>query len=189
MGKEKRKSPKLKTVKKVTPPYPLNDFPPGFGICLGRELIYLLATKSQPSLEGKEWEEIFASCIEGEWSPSNVGLDDVKKGTCAWGAKTVKLPSPATAKRVRLISGRNSIVYSFGETQVSEVDPDHIGPMVLDIWNARVSSIREKFSILRTVILIKSNDLREVCVFEFETIRYDPELFYWKWNKNNNLVV
>ena len=24
-------------------------------------------------------------------------------------------------------------------------------------------------------------------VFEFETIRYDPECFTWKWNKNNNL--
>ena len=25
-------------------------------------------------------------------------------------------------------------------------------------------------------------------VFEFDTIRYDPELFVWEWNKNGNLV-
>lgn len=50
-----------------------------------------------------------------------------------------------------------------------------------------MSAIREKFQNLRTVVLIKSNDLTEVVVFEFETIRYDPELFAWEWNKNGNL--
>jgi hypothetical protein len=24
-------------------------------------------------------------------------------------------------------------------------------------------------------------------VFEFDTVRYDPELYYFKWNKHNNL--
>ncbi len=37
-------------------------------------------------------------------------------------------------------------------------------------------------------MLVKSNDLTEVVVFEFDTIRYDPELFAWQWNKNGNLV-
>jgi hypothetical protein len=58
----------------------------------------------------------------------------------------------------------------------------------LDIFNERVSAIREKYKYLRTVVLSKSNDLSEVVVFEFDTIRYDPELFVWEWNKNNNLV-
>ncbi|MFV0604222.1 MAG: hypothetical protein ACK5NK_00130 [Niabella sp.] len=35
--------------------------------------------------------------------------------------------------------------------------------------------------------MVKSNDLTEVVVFEFGTIRYDPELFTWEWNKNGNL--
>lgn len=35
---------------------------------------------------------------------------------------------------------------------------------------------------------MKSSDLTEVVVFEFETIRYDPELYEWNWNKNANLV-
>ncbi|WKZ64180.1 MAG: hypothetical protein QY315_05130 [Saprospiraceae bacterium] len=55
------------------------------------------------------------------------------------------------------------------------------------IWNERVSAVREKFQNLRTVVLVKSNDLTEVVVFEFDTIRYDPELFVWEWNKNGNL--
>jgi hypothetical protein len=35
--------------------------------------------------------------------------------------------------------------------------------------------------------LVKSNDLSQVAVFEFDTIRYDPELFNFIWNKNGNL--
>jgi hypothetical protein len=181
------KRPKLRTVGKSIPPCPLHDFPKDFPLTLGKEIIYLLATKNRASLEGSEWEATFANCIGAEWKPSNVGLDDVVLGNTAWGAKTVKASNPARCKQVRLISGRNSIVYSFGERIDASVDPNLPGAQVLQIWNARVTSIREKYQNLRTVALIKSNDLTTVKVFEFDTIRYDPELFYWEWNKSNNL--
>jgi hypothetical protein len=155
---------------------------------LGKELIYLLASKGKPELEGSEWESIFATCIGADWKPSNVGLDDVVMGNTAWGAKTVKATKPSTQKRVRLISGRNSPNYSFGERSDQKADPTLIGKLVLEIWNERVSAIREKYKHLRTVVLVKSNDLSEVVIFEFDTIRYDYELYKWEWNKNNNLV-
>jgi len=177
----------LRTVEKVYPPYPLNKFPKEFGYNLGKELIYLLATKGHPSLEGKEWEEIFAICINAKWTPSNVGLDDVVLGNCAWGAKTVKARKPSEIASVRLISGRNSPIYSYGETKITDVDPSSLGVQILSIWNERVSAIRRKFMHARNVVLIKSETLDEVAVFEFETIRYDPELFNWAWNRNNNL--
>jgi hypothetical protein len=41
----------LRTVDKVKPPYQLNQFPADFGQKLGKEIVYLLATKSTPSLE------------------------------------------------------------------------------------------------------------------------------------------
>jgi len=182
-----KKSPKLRTVNKSLPPYPLNEFPKEFPYILGRELVYLLASKGKPILEGPEWESIFATCIGAEWKPSNVGLDDVILGNTAWGAKTVKATNPSKQKKVRLISGRNSPVYSFGDKIDTNADPNLVGKSILEIWNERVSSIREKFQNLRTVVLVKSNDLTEVVVFEFETIRYDPELFAWEWNKNSNL--
>ena len=153
---------------------PLNDFPKEFPFLLGKELIYLLASKGKPELEGSEWESIFATCIGADWKPSNVGLDDVIMGNTAWGAKTVKATKPSTQKKVRLISGRNSPNYSFGERSDQKADANLIGQLVLDIWNERVSAIREKFKHLRTIVLIKSNDLSEVVVFEFDTIRYDP---------------
>lgn len=181
------KRPRLRTVDKSLPPFPLNEFPKDFPFTLGKELVYLLASKGKPILEGPEWEAIFATCIGAEWKPSNVGLDDVILGNTAWGAKTVKATNPSSQKKVRLISGRNSPVYSFGDTIDTHHDPNKVGQSVLDIWNERVSAIREKFQNLRTVVLVKSNDLTEVVVFEFDTIRYDPELFVWEWNKNGNL--
>jgi hypothetical protein len=108
-------------------------------------------------------------------------------GNTAWGAKTVKANRPFEQRKVRLISGRNSPIYSFGERIDTDANPDVIGELVLNIWNERVSAIREKFKHVRTVVLIKSNDLSEVCVFEFDTVRYDRELYCWKWNRNNNL--
>jgi len=182
-----KKSPRLRTVEKVKPPYSLNNFPKDFGYNLGREIVYILATKGKPVLEGQEWEEIFSKCIGAKWKPSNVGLDDVVMGICAWGAKTVKSKSPSNQKTVRLISGRNSPVYSFGETKISEVEPDHLGEQILEIWNDRVTGIRKYYKHMRTIVLIKSNDLSEVAVFEFDTIRYDTELYSWQWNKNGNL--
>ncbi|MDD2573404.1 MAG: hypothetical protein WCS98_08410 [Bacillota bacterium] len=142
----KRDTPRLRTVNKVLPPYELNRFPFDFAYKLGRELVYLLATKGVPSLEGKEWE-----------------------------------------KTVRLISGRNSPVYSFGETKITEVNPNNLGGQVLSIWNERVSAVRKHYKFVSTVVLLKSNTLEELAVFEFDTIRYDQELYYWQWNNRKNL--
>ncbi|EKO15405.1 hypothetical protein [Leptospira kirschneri] len=182
-----KKSPRLRNVEKVKAPYLINEFPNEFGFNLGREIVYLLATKGKPVLEGSDWEEMFANCVGAEWKPSNVGLDDVVLGNCCWGTKTVKANVPSKQKTIRLISGRNSPAYSFGESKIKEVEPNKLGEQILDIWNERVSSVREKFKHVRTVVLIKSNSLEEVVVFEYETLRYDPDLFSWKWNNNENL--
>ena len=185
----KRKSPRLRTVSKSVSAYPLNKFNSDFPYILGQEIVYLLASKGRADLQGNEWEQIFALCIGADWKPSNVGLDDVVMGNTAWGAKTVKsgIKNFKDLKQVRLISGRNSPVYSYGGTIDTSADPNEIGEQVLEIWNERVSAIREKYKHLRTVVLVKSNDLSQVAVFEFDTIRYDAELFDFEWNKRGNL--
>jgi hypothetical protein len=185
---ENNRSPKLRTVNKSVPAFPLNDFPSNFPFLLGKEIIYLLASKGKPELEGSDWESMFAECIGADWKPSNVGLDDVVLGNTAWGAKSVKATKPSTSKKIRLISGRNSPNYSFGERSDRKADPKLIGELVLEIWNERVSSIREKYKHLRTIVLVKSNDLSEVVVFEFDTIRYNHEFYLWEWNSRGNLV-
>jgi len=182
------KRPRLRTVEKYEPPYLLNRFPKNFAVDLGREVVYLLATRGRKArLEGQDWEEIFARLVGAEWKPSNVGLDDVVLEQTAWGAKTVKHKKPASISRVRLISGRNSPAYSFGDAKVSDVDPNELGEKVLTIWNERVAAIRKKYQHVRTVVLIKSDDLLELAIFEFETVMYLADQIKWRWNKNGNL--
>jgi hypothetical protein len=50
---ENSKSPKLRTINKSVSAFPLNEFPKDFPFILGKELIYLLASKGKPELEGK----------------------------------------------------------------------------------------------------------------------------------------
>ena len=148
----------------------------------------MTGTRSAMSLEGNDWELIFAQCIGADWLPSNVGLDDVVLDNCCWGAKTVFCSGKIEKqKTVRLISGRNSPTYSYGKDQITSADPDEIGKLVLNIWNERVSAVRKVFKFVRTVVLVKAKDFSSFLVFEFDTVRYDPELYYFKWNKKGNL--
>lgn len=181
--------PRLRTVNKAVPPYPLNCFPKSFIERFAEDIVYMLATKDTMSLEGDEWEQIFANCIGAIWHPSNVGLDDVILENCCWSAKTVKAGSRniANQQRVRLISGRNSPTYSFGVDRITESDPNEIGRMVLDIWNERVSGIRQYFKFARTIVLVKGHDYQEYLIFETETVRYDTDQYYFKWNNRGNL--
>jgi hypothetical protein len=48
------RTPKLRTVNKSVSAFPLNEFPKGFPFLLGKELIYLLASKGKPEIEGSE---------------------------------------------------------------------------------------------------------------------------------------
>ena len=180
-----KKSPKLRTVVKSIPPYNLYDFPNQFPYKIGEQLVYILATRGATDIEGKEWEQIFAHSINATWKPSNVGLDDIVLDNTAWGAKSVKVKFPSKTKSLRLISGRNDLINSYDyNVQPGEL-PDEHGELILGIWNERVSSIRKFYKHLRTVVLIRSYDLLESLVFEFDTIRHEPELYYWEWKGKN----
>ena len=117
-----------------------------------------------------------------------MGLDDVVLDNCCWSAKTVKSGSNiGEQKTVRLISGRNSPTYSFGVDKITEAEPNKIGKMVLDIWNERVSGIRQYFKFARTVVLVKAPNYDEYLIFETETVRYDADQFVFEWNDRGNL--
>jgi hypothetical protein len=184
-----RPKPKMRTMSHSVPAFKLNDFPDNLAYKVGEALVYIMATRGSTDVQGSEWEKIFADAIGAKWSYHPVGLDDIIFGNTAWGAKSVKHKSPAKVKTVRLISGRNDLQYAFDGHSIKpgETDPDETGALVLDIFNSKVSKVRETHEHLRTVVLIRSYDLTEAVIFEFETIRYDPELFFWKWNKQRNL--
>ena len=55
--------PRLRNVNKTTAPFDVNKFPVSFIDVLAQNIVYLMATKPSMSLEGNEWEQIFAECI------------------------------------------------------------------------------------------------------------------------------
>jgi hypothetical protein len=57
----------------------------------------------------------------------------------------------------------------------------------LSIWNRRVGDVRKKFLHIRTVVLIKSDDLLEVAAFELDADLYRPKNYKWSWNEDDNL--
>lgn len=177
--------PRLRTADRTNPPYHINRFPAQFLERFGAEMVYLMATKNTMGIEGDEWEEIFAHCIGADWTPSNVGLMDVQLGNCCWSAKTVKGNKRlAEQKEVRLISGRNSTDYSYGEAQVSGSNPEETGRYALEIWNHRVADVRSKFVSARTVVLVKGEDYTEYLLFETDTVLYDPKNYYFSWHES-----
>lgn len=179
--------PKLKSALRGSPPYKLNELPKEVIAAVARDILAVRYTKGFDSFAGEEWERSFAKAIGATWTPSNVGLDDVRLGSCCWGTKTVKNTNPFRVPRVRLISGRNSLGYSFDLHNVRGMDPQEAGAYVLGIWNERVADVRARFHHVRTCVLVKGPKLLSGCVFETETVRYDPEVYEWKWNKRNNL--
>lgn len=183
------KNPKLRTVGGVQEPYPIGKFPDGFIHTVAGEISATLAI-GRTDIEGKDWEQIFAKAIKAEWHPSVVGLDDIliPELSAAWGAKTVKNNSPFIATNIRLISGRNSPIYSFNVSDIRARDPAELGELVLEIWNERVAALYQKYKTLRTVVLMKGKELRRVSIFEKKTIRFNPKEYEWGWNKNRNLV-
>lgn len=181
--------PKIRAVSKYPPPWPLNEFPATFANKIGKEIIARLAVDHTGAIEGETWEQMFAVSIGATWKPSNVGLDDVVLGDCAWGAKTVKSSSPFTTEDVRLISGRNDPRYSYGRRPKK---PQLLGDMVLGIWNQRVAEVRKNYRHARSVVLIKPNQTKgewlDFGIFEFDTVQFNPKDYEWSWNENKNLV-
>ena len=176
-------SPKLRTVSGVKEPYPLGQFPKGFVHIVAGEISAALAI-GRTDIEGKDWEQIFAKAIGAEWKPSVVGLDDILMPdiSAAWGAKTIKSAHPFTAVNIRLISGRNSPTYSYDVSDIRDHDPSELGTLVVGIWNERVAALYQKYKTLRTVVLMKGPQFKEVSIFEQPTTRYNPKEYEWSWN-------
>ncbi|UTC67859.1 MULTISPECIES: hypothetical protein [unclassified Treponema] len=180
--------PKLRDSKRLTTKelYPLNIFPNNLITEIGSYFVYLLYI-GRTDITGADWSNAFAQAIKGMHLDSPVGIADVVLNKNCWSMKTVKNPSPFSAKNIRLISGRCSPDYSYGITDPHK-DVQKTGEAVLGIWNERVNIANDHYSQLRTSILVRSNDLLSYSLFEEETLRYRTTDYHWDVNKNGNLI-
>lgn len=175
-----RDSAKLRSVE----PYPINEMPDELIKKIGSYFVYLLAIERK-DITGADWGDAFASAIGGKHLDSPVGIADIVFGKMAWSAKTVKSPNPFSAKKVRLISGRCSPDYSYGIFDPHE-DVAKTGRAVLGIWNERINIAHDSYNPVRTLVLLRSDDLLHYCVFEEDTHRFRTSDFEWEVNDRGN---
>lgn len=167
--------------------YPPGEFPPNVITAIGKQIIYRLAV-GNADISGDDFADIFADAIEGKHRKRPEGIVDVAWERNGWSVKTVKQNKPFVAKKVRLISGRNSPIYSYSH-DVSDVinDPQMTGDAVLGIWNERVKQARYNSDDLRVVVLLRNMDSLEFSIFEQEINQFIAADYKWKKNKKNNL--
>lgn len=155
------------------------------GIRLARQFVHRLAV-GNADITGDDWGEIFANAIDGEHRHSPLGVTDVTWNGCSWSLKTVQAAKPFSRPTVRLISGRNAPVYSYGISDPL-VDLVKTGRAVLNIWNERVNQSLNDHDDLRIVVLVRNMDALEFALFEYEAGRYSPNDYEWRLNRHNNL--
>ena len=166
--------------------YPLGQIPDSIVKRLGAYIVYLLAA-GRDDLTGDEFGDAFAYAIDGTHLKSPVGIADVVYDNQAWSCKTVKKANPFTGNVVRLISGRCSPDYSYGIENPHD-DLQATGTAVLGIWNERINIARDHYNPVRTVILVRSEDMSSFCIYEEDNYRYATNEYIWKENRQNNLI-
>ncbi len=105
---------------------------------------------------------------------------------CCWSVKTVQHKNPHTAGKIRLISGRNSPVYSSGINDPFS-DLQATGQSVLDIYNDRINKAKWDHDDPRLVVLVRNMAIQEFTLFERPIYPLVVNSYHWKVNKNNNL--
>lgn len=180
-------APRLKDSKQARHPpiYPLNCFPDDLIKRIGSYMIYLIHT-GRKDISGDDWGDAFADALGGKHLASPVGIADVEYGNYCWSMKTVKYSKPFVQRTLSLISGRCSPDYSYNIYDPHK-DPQRTGEAVLNIWNERINIAHDKYSSVRTSILVRSSDMLSYNLFEEEAVRYRINDYIWKFNSNGIL--
>lgn len=174
-------------------PYPLNQFPFEVIEGIAKRIVHLRSV-GHADVSGDEFQRIFAEAIDGISYPSPLGVADVAWNGCAWSVKTVKNDHPhrfhvgrgRSPKILRLISGRNSPVFSAGITDPL-VDVQKTGNAVIEVFNQRLAEAREEHDDVRLVVLARNMDTREFTLFERAMAPWPVNDFTWRLNSRDNL--
>jgi len=136
---------------------------------------------------GDDFGVIFAAAISGEHRGKPLGIADVVwESGCAWSCKTIKSEDPFTQKNARLISGRNSPIYSSGiENPLADIQAT--GAAVLGVWNARVNEAFNEFDDVRIFVMLRNFSTLHFTFFEEAAERFVPGNYEWRKNKRGNL--
>lgn len=131
-----------------------------------------------------DFEDTVARCMHGTRKKSNTGLTDIYNNITAWSAKTLRKKHPFSDNPVDIISGRIDIRKLYKIDNLKEYSPHDLAKMILDMWNSRVNEAKAKYNDIRTIILLRSYDLKTVSFYEEETSIYNVDDYDWIWTKD-----
>ena len=137
-------------------------------------------------MTGDMFSHIFAESIAGQSYSRPLGIADVEWNGCCWSVKTVKNQDPHNVSTIRLISGRNSPIYSAGINDPT-LDIQRTGQSVLDVYNARIAMARRDHDDLRLVVLVRAMGSQAFTLFERAIVPLAPNNYQWKRNNRKNL--
>lgn len=166
-------------------PWPLGEIPDRVLYGIGRQLVHRIAI-GHGDITGDDFGTIFAEAAGGEHLSRPVGVVDVVADGTAWSVKTVKTKYPENARRVRLISGRNSPDYSLGISNPRR-QPRQTGRAVLAVWNSRINASLDEYNELRVAVLIRNMERQEFVLFEQPAIQFPAGDYRWAFNEGGNL--
>lgn len=166
-------------------PYLLGQIPDEVLMNIARQIVHRKGI-GVGDLTGDDFGTIFAEAIGGTHRSRPLGVADVAWDGCAWSVKTVKINRPFTARRLKLISGRNSPDYSWGISN-PRADIAATGRAVLSIWNARINEALDEYNELRVVVFARNMETREFTIFEEEARQFIPTDYEWRLNANRNM--
>lgn len=167
-------------------PYPLGSIPDSIVFHLGKRIVHRLAV-GMADITGDDFGEMFASAVGGTHRMRPLGVADVALEKCAWSIKTISAPHPFSLRRARLISGRNSPIYSHGISDPF-TDVQRTGASVLEIWNERVNEAFGEYDDLRIVVLVRNVSELEFLLMEHEAHRYNTADYVWELRQGRNLI-
>ncbi len=137
-------------------------------------------------MSGDEFSGIFAGAISGQSLVKPIGIADVTWNGCCWTVKTVKNHRPHTVSSVRLISGRNSPIYSSGISDPMS-DLRLTGQSVLDIYNHRINKAKQEHDEVRLAVLVRNMGTQEFTLFERPIYPLVVNRYSWEVNERGNL--
>ena len=167
-------------------PYPLAEFPHEVIQSISKCVVHLKAV-GHADMSGDQFSRIFSDAIDGMSYGKPVGIADVSWNGCCWSVKTIQHKQPHEATKIRLISGRNSPVYSSGIDNPF-ADLQATGSSVLNIYNERINKTKWDHDDTRPVVLIRHMQAQEFTIFERPIVPFVAADYKWRLNARKNLV-
>ncbi|MCY4261571.1 MAG: hypothetical protein OXC91_15100 [Rhodobacteraceae bacterium] len=161
---------------------------------IGKRIVHRKAV-GMADLAGDDFANIFAEAIGGMSFRKPVGVADVAWNGCCWSIKTVSNQHPhrfmvgaGGGKRrriLRLISGRNSPVYSAGIDNPF-ADLQATGNAVLAIYNERIEKARRDHDDVRLLVFVRNMATQEFTIFERPIHPFVLNDYTWTTNDKGN---